>query len=70
MVTSNDWRCGYGIEIYPIGVFFDEEKANKAARKNEGKVTAVETDKIFPLLRDSLRRRNKQTDYHLGGYTE
>lgn len=67
VVTADGWKNGDGSEIYLIGVFYDKDTAERAAKKNKGIVTEIIADKAHPLKKSG---NDKANDYYLGGYIE
>ena len=70
VVTADGYRCSYGSEVFLIGVFTDKEAAEKAAKRNNGMVTEVGTNKEFTLRKRAGDYGNMTNRFYLGGYTE
>ena len=70
VVTENGWRRGFGIELYLIGVFDNEEIANEVASASSYRqVTSIDMNVAHTLNKDSVSCDYYNT-YYLGGYCE
>ena len=69
LVTSDGWNEGWGTEIYCVGIFSDENEANKVARKNEGDIFNIELNKCYNMHKNN-HDRNYSNELYLGGYIE
>ncbi len=67
VLTKDGYTAGWGSEIYLLGVFDDKETAERMAKKHNCKVTEIEANKFFPLVK---KFGDYENDYYLGGYTE
>lgn len=68
VVTSNGYKSEYGVRIYLVGVFDNEQDAKEAKAQNGGRITEVILNTVYPLA--AVESWLNANPHYLGGYIE